>query len=25
MKLNIFVQHHNTIVHMATEISVSSD
>ena len=24
MKLNIFVQHHNIIVHMATEISVSS-
>lgn len=25
MKSNIFVQHHNTIVHMATEISVNSD
>lgn len=25
MKLNVFVQHHNSIVHMATEISVSSD
>ena len=24
-QLNIFVQHHNSIVHMATEISVSSD
>lgn len=25
MELNIFVQHHNSIVHMATEILVSSD
>lgn len=25
MKSNIFVQHHNIIVHMATEILVSSD
>lgn len=25
MKLNVFVQHHNSIVHIATEISFSSD